>query len=346
MRNWLWAMGAVAALAATGAQAQRIDGFGSNVPLSFAVRQIVPNDYVVRFEPSVDQSAKVTWSGADEWQSVLTGLARSKGLSYRIQGQNVIVGSGGAAAAAPVQAAAPAPVAAPAYVPPASSGGMRTGGLVVLPTRSAAPPAPAPAPYAAAPQQRVPYASLPPAVGSGISSQPLPDAAPAASAPVEDTKPPVAVTSPSPAPVTNAPVLAVPETAPARDESRMSRRERDRQRAIERAEARAADRASRPAAPVASAVPAVSPRAMQQSGAWRAPRGETLNNVLADWAERAGWSVVVSTRIVYELQAGAEFEGEFTEAAAALLRSVRADPMPHATFYRGNKVLVVSDPTS
>lgn len=337
MRNWLWAMGALAALAATNAEAQRVDGFGSNVPLSFAVRQIVPNDYVVRFEPSVDQSAKVTWSGSDDWQTVLGGLARSKGLNYRVQGQNVIVGTGAAAPAAPVQAYTP-PVQS--YAAPASSGGMRTGGLVVLPTRSAAPE---PAPYVApapAPAQSAPTSSsLPPVVGSGIGTSPAAAPAPAP----EEPRPPV---TPPPAPVL-APQADVPPP-PARDESRMSRRERDRLRAAERAEARAAERAARAGAPAvtASSAPAAAPRALQQSGAWRAPRGETLNNVLGDWAERAGWTVVFTTRIVYELQAGAEFEGEFTEAAAALLRSVRADPMPHATFYRGNKVLVVADPSS
>jgi hypothetical protein len=68
-----------------------------------------------------------------------------------------------------------------------------------------------------------------------------------------------------------------------------------------------------------------------------------LDQVLGDWAERAGWTLVFQSPIVYEMQAGAEFTGEFTEAVAALVRSIRARPVPIAHFYRGNNVLVVSN---
>ena len=330
MKKMLWAIGALAAVTSSLAQAQRVDGFGSNVPLSFAVRQIVPNDYVVRFEPSVDQSARVSWSGSDDWHSVLLGLARSRGLSYRVQGQDVIIaGSGGQqaspSAAAPVAAAPVAPMAATQAPISAAqqSQGIRTGGMVLLPTRSTAPVRSATSDAPSAPSfARQADDNLPPPVGSG--------AVPSRAAP-QPAQPP----SPAPAPVVAAP--APPAAAPQRE---ARGREDVRPPAVER------ERRGQEARAGSSAAPRAAERAADRPGLWRAPRAETLNNVLGDWADRAGWTVVFTTRVVYELQAGAEFDGEFVEAATARLRSVRANPQPHATFYRGNRVLVVADPTS
>jgi hypothetical protein len=52
---------------------------------------------------------------------------------------------------------------------------------------------------------------------------------------------------------------------------------------------------------------------------------------------------VFNTPIVYEMQAGLELRGEFIDAAASLINSIQARPLPRAVFYRGNRVLVVSN---
>ena len=45
----------------------------------------------------------------------------------------------------------------------------------------------------------------------------------------------------------------------------------------------------------------------------------------------------------YKLEAGVVFRGKFTEVAAAFIRSfARATPAPIGTFYKGNRVLVIS----
>ena len=74
-------------------------------------------------------------------------------------------------------------------------------------------------------------------------------------------------------------------------------------------------------------------------------QGDTLDQVLADWADRAGWTIVFQSRMRYEMQASAEFQGDFVEAASTLVGSVVARPAPVATFYRGNKVLLITNST-
>ena len=84
-------------------------------------------------------------------------------------------------------------------------------------------------------------------------------------------------------------------------------------------------------------------RAVSENGVWRAQRGQTLDQVLSEWSERAGWTLVFNTPIIYEIQAGAELRGDFIDAAASLINSIQARPLPRAVFYRGNRVLVVSN---
>ncbi len=76
---------------------------------------------------------------------------------------------------------------------------------------------------------------------------------------------------------------------------------------------------------------------------WEAPVGETLRNLLMQWGEQAGWTVVWKLDRDYNLEAGVVFRGKFTEVAAAFIRSfARATPAPIGTFYKGNRVLVIN----
>ena len=76
---------------------------------------------------------------------------------------------------------------------------------------------------------------------------------------------------------------------------------------------------------------------------WEAPRGETLRSLLMQWGEVSGWTVVWKLDKDYRLEAGVVFRGTFTEVASAIIRTfARAVPAPIGTFYKGNRVLVVS----
>ncbi|MCQ2740645.1 MAG: toxin co-regulated pilus biosynthesis Q family protein, partial [Alphaproteobacteria bacterium] len=75
---------------------------------------------------------------------------------------------------------------------------------------------------------------------------------------------------------------------------------------------------------------------------WLAEEGNTLKGLLSEWSERAGWRLVWNTNRNYTLAAGAMFRGRFADVASALIRNfARARPAPLATFYKGNRVLVV-----
>lgn len=75
---------------------------------------------------------------------------------------------------------------------------------------------------------------------------------------------------------------------------------------------------------------------------WLAEEGSTLKGLLSDWCERAGWRLVWNSNRNYTLAAGAMFRGRFADVSSALIRNfARAKPAPMATFYKGNRVLVV-----
>ncbi len=75
---------------------------------------------------------------------------------------------------------------------------------------------------------------------------------------------------------------------------------------------------------------------------WLAEEGKDLQNLLENWSDKSGWRLVWNTNRNYKLKAGAMFRGKFTDVSAALIRAfARAKPAPIATFYKGNRVLVI-----
>ena len=55
-------------------------GFGDNVPLRFAVRQIVPKSVRIVYGPGTSPDALVTWKGGQGWNWVLFHAVRPLGL--------------------------------------------------------------------------------------------------------------------------------------------------------------------------------------------------------------------------------------------------------------------------
>ena len=56
------------------------NGFGSQVPLAFATRQIVPPGVAVRFGLGADPTLLVDWKGGAPWDKVLRASVRPAGL--------------------------------------------------------------------------------------------------------------------------------------------------------------------------------------------------------------------------------------------------------------------------
>lgn len=75
---------------------------------------------------------------------------------------------------------------------------------------------------------------------------------------------------------------------------------------------------------------------------WEVFAGTTLEDILMDWGDRSGWTVIWNSEYSYPIVADAQFRGEFVDVAAKLIRSMeRARPPVRGEFYKGNKVLVM-----
>jgi len=55
-------------------------GFGNRIPLSFAVRQIVPSAVKVTYGPGSDPDTLVDWKGGQGWNRVLLEAVKPLGL--------------------------------------------------------------------------------------------------------------------------------------------------------------------------------------------------------------------------------------------------------------------------
>lgn len=63
-------------------------GFGKDIPIGAAARQIVPEGFKVEMAEGVDAGAKATWSGGG-WRQSLAAAARSAGYAAVISGETV-----------------------------------------------------------------------------------------------------------------------------------------------------------------------------------------------------------------------------------------------------------------
>jgi len=89
-----------------GAAGAQEDGFGHNIPLAMAVKQIVPETYKVEIAPGVDPQAKVSWSGGS-WRDSLTSAAKGAGYEAKVEGDSVRIVRSGARVEIPEQAGEP-----------------------------------------------------------------------------------------------------------------------------------------------------------------------------------------------------------------------------------------------
>lgn len=89
-----------------------IQGFGRDVPLTIATRQIVPSDHTVQYAPGVDPSTNVTWTGGRSWKEALNDALAEKNLKAIVIADSVMIEPVAGAAllrAEPLAAAAPLP---------------------------------------------------------------------------------------------------------------------------------------------------------------------------------------------------------------------------------------------
>src|SRR5271166_1431629 len=69
----------------------QLAGFGAEIPLSFAIRQIVPPRFQVSFADKVDRDAPVDWNGGKPWLATLSDAVRPLGFIVSVAGATVTI---------------------------------------------------------------------------------------------------------------------------------------------------------------------------------------------------------------------------------------------------------------
>lgn len=83
----------------------KYEGFGSDIPLGFALEQIVPEGYDVALDDGVDRQQAVSWRGGKPWRAVIDGILTPLSLKSDLSGKTLRVFSANPAPDA--EAAAP-----------------------------------------------------------------------------------------------------------------------------------------------------------------------------------------------------------------------------------------------
>jgi hypothetical protein len=68
-----------------------VAGFGDHVPLSFAIRQIVPPRFQVAFGESVNRDSPIDWKGGKPWRATLRDAISPLRLSVAVTGARVTI---------------------------------------------------------------------------------------------------------------------------------------------------------------------------------------------------------------------------------------------------------------
>ena len=72
-----------------------IEGFGMDMPLALALRQIVPPEYAYSFGDNVNPGARVSWEGGKPWNDVLNESLAPLGFEAFVHNKRVILQAGG-----------------------------------------------------------------------------------------------------------------------------------------------------------------------------------------------------------------------------------------------------------
>ncbi|MCB9990146.1 MAG: TcpQ domain-containing protein [Rhodospirillales bacterium] len=64
-------------------------GFGTDIPLVMAMRQIVPPRFSYAFDPNIDPALRVSWSGGKPWDEVLSDAVRPQDMEVVISDNSV-----------------------------------------------------------------------------------------------------------------------------------------------------------------------------------------------------------------------------------------------------------------
>lgn len=330
-----------------------LEGFGENMPLLFALRQIAPETYTMSFSPAVTQDTTLSWEGGAPWPDVLQAALAEQNLEASI-GDNVIR----------IHEKRPPMPAVPPVMPHMMAEISETAPVaaslvpqLVAPAKTADPIAKTKisksetimwksAPVKAAPEDII-FERAEMIEQAPVVMMPAPMApAPARATPVVQDAPvapqiltahrnmaPGTVVRPAePMNVVFAPIMPVPMTQPVSLPAPTS----------------ATPRSLAPEQPMTSdpmAAAADKPAAPNSDVTWYGEKGQSLRYVLENWSNMVGTQLFWKAGQDYELPQTVSTEGDYTYAVQDLLEQFSGDAQrPVGHLYRqpnGPTVLVV-----
>lgn len=87
-----------------------VEGFGKDIPLAVAMRQVVPPAYSLSFAPGLDQGKPVSWNGGRPWTDVVNDMLNNRKLHANLNGNTILISEGMGAALTLPASEAPAMV--------------------------------------------------------------------------------------------------------------------------------------------------------------------------------------------------------------------------------------------
>lgn len=118
-----------------------VKGFASQVPLAFALRQVLPTGYSFSIDPGIDTDTLVSYKGGKPWSETLKSMLTPAGLVEHEQGTVVTIGRGAATLAEKAPSPSPS-LSLSSSLPPAPAPALSiqptktVGSLNALPTPS------------------------------------------------------------------------------------------------------------------------------------------------------------------------------------------------------------------
>ncbi|MCB9988530.1 MAG: TcpQ domain-containing protein [Rhodospirillales bacterium] len=289
-------------------------GFGNDMPLILAMRQIVPDNYAYSFAPQINQAVRVNWNGGQPWDVVLAEAVAPYNLDVDVIDQTVVIGPKkpqAYPAALPQTAQQPVPMAQP--VQPMA---MAHPALQADP-RNAPPENP--------PRRKKPALPMK-ASAASAAPQPLLD---------------------TPVPYTEPEVIApqADDAAPLRTESMMSVAEINMNEADIYEPMDVTMPAQDYVAPQQD-MPAPVPSASDYT--WQATKDASLRQILTNWSNIVGAQIIWNAPRDYYLPENMEINGDFVDAVQKALTAFgQAGARPVGSLYpnapSGPLVLVISE---
>ncbi len=332
---------------------ENAEGFGSDIPLALAMRQIVPAQFAYVFSGNVDQGTRVTWNGGKPWNDVLADAIRPQGLDLSVSGQTVRVFPQGQmpVAAAPLSASASnAPMLT--GISDDASAGSEPAREVYVRRNSSSGPVPA---ERAPGEPAVTTANTPVVLtAESVANKPKEkssfwshfglDSSDTTTIRNEDktvTQPSVAAPKAAAAVDAAAAPAYVPHTPSASGQGQLVSEMHDSQMY----ESQINEPLSLTSAPVAAEKISTAGNPYMMNS-WRAEKGDSLRNVLQGWSDNAGVQLQWSAPADYVLAEQVRIQGSYTDALGEVLGAYDENgPRPlgrlHPNLPAGPSVLII-----